>query len=183
MTRVIAGSAGGRTLHTPRGSRTRPTSERVRESLFSRVEHLMDLPGARVLDLYAGSGALGVEALSRGASRLLAVESARPVAAVATRNARLVPQAQVEVRAGRVATVLAGPGSPHDLVLLDPPYDVPEPELAEALALLVDHGWLAPDALVVVERSSRSPTPTWPPGLAGLDSRRHGDTTVHLARR
>lgn len=183
MSRVIAGSAGGRTLATPRGSGTRPTSDRVRESLFSRVEHLLDLDGARVLDLYAGSGALGIEALSRGAGALLAVEADRAASAVIARNARLVPSAAVEVRTAKVATVLAHgrSGDPFDLVLIDPPYDVAEDEIGRVLTALVAGAWLTPDALVVLERSARSPAPAWPTGLAHRDTRRYGDTAVHLA--
>lgn len=187
MSRVIAGSAGGRTLRMPHGTRTRPTTDRVRESLFSRIEHLLDLDGARVLDLYAGSGALGVEALSRGAAALLAVEADRATAAVVRENTALVPHATAEVRTGRVLPALtpgrvaAGAGDPFDLVLLDPPYDVDEDDLAAVLVALVDGDWTAPDALVVLERSARSPRPRWPAGLEHRDTRRHGDTAVHLA--
>lgn len=187
MTRIIAGSAGGRTIATPRGAGTRPTSDRVREALFSRVEALLDLDGASVLDLYAGSGALGLEALSRGALRLTAVERHRATAALVGRNARDLGLAdRVVVHAASVERTLregAGEdgGPAFDLVLLDPPYPLPEDELADVLALLADHGWLAPDALVVVERSTRSPEPRWPAGLAHLDSRSYGETALHLA--
>ncbi|WP_122261486.1 16S rRNA (guanine(966)-N(2))-methyltransferase RsmD [Ornithinimicrobium cerasi] len=184
MTRIIAGRAGGRTIAVPRGSETRPTTDRVREALFSRVEALTDLGGVRVLDLYAGSGALGLEAVSRGAQHLLAVEKHRPTAALVTRNARELGMADaVEVRAAAVDRVLrhgpAGPG--YDLALLDPPYPLAEDDLAAVLALLVTAGWLAPDALVVVERSTRSPQPTWPPGLTHLRTRAYGETALHLA--
>lgn len=184
MTRIIAGRAGGRTIAVPRGTGTRPTTDRVREALFSRVEALMDLDGARVLDLYAGSGALGLEAVSRGAAHLLAVEKHRGTAALVVRNARELGLGDaVEVLTGPVDRVLGqGAGGPgYDLVLLDPPYPLEEEELARVLGLLVTQGWLGVDALVVVERSTRSPEPTWPPGLTLLRSRSYGETTLHLA--
>ncbi|WP_131105220.1 16S rRNA (guanine(966)-N(2))-methyltransferase RsmD [Ornithinimicrobium sufpigmenti] len=184
MTRIIAGVAGGRTIRTPRGRDTRPTTDRVREALFSRVEALLDLDGARVLDLYAGSGALGLEALSRGASALLAVERHRPTARLVEQNAELLGlTGQVRVHPGAVEPLLAaGPSSDaYDLVLADPPYPLGEEELTRTLQALVRHGWLTPDALVVVERSRRTPSPTWPPGLAHLDTRTYGEAALHLA--
>ncbi len=182
MTRIIGGTAGGRPLQTPRGSGTRPTSDRVREALFSRLDHLDLLDGCAVLDLYAGSGALGLEAASRGAGRVLLVESDRSAVAVARRNAASLALSEVEVRQGTVERVLAGPGRLHDLVLLDPPYDLPGPELATVLSLLVDGGWLAPHAAVVVERSSRTPEPGWPPGLRLSGERAYGDTRLWFAQ-
>ncbi|HSP59724.1 MAG TPA: 16S rRNA (guanine(966)-N(2))-methyltransferase RsmD, partial [Ornithinimicrobium sp.] len=183
MTRIIAGRAGGRTIATPRGAATRPTTDRVREAIFSRLESLMDLDGVRVLDLYAGSGALGLEALSRGAGHLLAVERHRATATLVARNARTLGLAEeVQVRSAQVAAVLdEGPDEPYHLVLLDPPYDLGEEDLAGVLELLVAAGWLDPDALVLVERSARSPVPTWPQGLRALDRRAYGETAVHLA--
>jgi 16S rRNA (guanine966-N2)-methyltransferase len=185
VTRIIAGRAGGRTIATPRGAGTRPTTDRVREAIFSRVEALLDLDGARVLDLYAGSGALGLEALSRGASALLAVERHRPTAALVERNAATLElPGQVQVRAGAVERVLADEDRGRegfDLVLADPPYPLAEEELTRVLGLLVTAGWLTEDALVVVERSTRSPAPTWPPGLEHLDTRTYGETAVHWA--
>ena len=184
MTRIIAGRAGGRTIATPRGASTRPTTDRVREAIFSRVESLLDLDGARVLDLYAGSGALGLEAVSRGAAHILAVEKHRPTAALVTRNARdLGMDDLVEVRTGAVEQVLAAgnPGDTFDLVLADPPYPLSEADLAAALTALVAGEWLTEDALVLVERSSRTPQPTWPTGLTHLDTRTYGETAIHLA--
>ncbi|GAA1654855.1 16S rRNA (guanine(966)-N(2))-methyltransferase RsmD [Georgenia ruanii] len=203
MTRIVAGSAGGRTLQVPRNG-TRPTSERVREALFSRLEHLGVVSGARVLDLYAGSGALGLEAASRGAARVTLVESAKAAAQLCRRNAGALGLGErVDVVAAKVHTYLAAPPpagtAPADLVLLDPPYDVTEEDLAAVLALLAGDagtagtappagaagtagaGWLAPDAVVVVERSKRSPEPTWPAGLAPVDDRGYGDTAVWFA--
>lgn len=202
MTRIISGAAGGRRLRTPVGSGTRPTSDRVREALFSRLEHLDALDGARVLDLYAGSGALGLEAASRGATSVLLVESDRAAAAVARGNASVVAMPGVVVRTDSVErTLLGGPGSGGtggmcgtggmggqvgqvgqvDLVMVDPPYDLPEDGLADVLRLLVLHGWLAPGALVVVERSSRTPEPRWPEGLEPSEERRYGETRVWFA--
>ena len=184
MTRIISGSAGGRRLQTPPGVGTRPTSDRVREALFSRLEHLDVLSGARVLDLYAGSGALGLEAASRGAASVLLVESNRAAAAVARANADVIGRPGLRVRAETVERVLAvapATGDRVDLVLLDPPYDVDEEALAAVLGLLVTGQWLAPHAIVVVERSSRSPEPRWLAPLAAMGERRYGETTVWFA--
>lgn len=183
MIRIVSGSAGGRRLGTPTGSGTRPTSDRVREALFSRLDHLDVLSGARVLDLYAGSGALAFEAMSRGAAHALLVESDRGAGAVARRNAQALGWSAVaEIRVETVEKVLlGGPSHPVDLVFLDPPYDLPDDRLGDVLALLVGHRWLAPDALVVVERSSRGPQPAWPVGLAEAGERRYGETKVWFA--
>ena len=188
MTRIIGGRAGGRRLHTPPGEGTRPTSDRVREALFSAIEAWAGTwEGLRVLDLYAGSGALGLEAWSRGAAHVTLVEQERRAAAVITRNARdLGAQlgAEIDVRVRSVRAVLAAPppdGERYDLVVSDPPYPLPDADLAEDLAA-VARGWLAPDALVVVERGRRSPEPAWPAGLAGWRSRRYGETTLWYGR-
>lgn len=185
MTRIISGLAGGRRISTPSGSGTRPTSDRVREALFSRLEHLDVLHQARVLDLYAGSGALGLEAASRGAASVLMVESDRAAVAVIRKNVADLGLAAVSVRADTVERVLLarpGPGgAPCDLVLADPPYDVTEKALGDVLGLLVAHHWLSDDAYVVLERSARSPEPRWPPGLDGAGERRYGDTKVWFA--
>jgi 16S rRNA (guanine966-N2)-methyltransferase len=186
VTRIISGLAGGRRIQAPPGSSTRPTSDRVREALFSRLEHLDVLPGARVLDLYAGSGALGLEAASRGASAVVLVEQARPAAAAIRRNVASLADVLdgVSVRAEPVERVLATPPPPadrFDLVLLDPPYDVAEEALAGVLEALVSGRWLDPEALVVVERSARSPEPRWPAGLFTSVERRYGETVMWFA--
>lgn len=185
MTRIISGLAGGRRIRTPAGSGTRPTSDRVREALFSRLEHLDVVNRAHVLDLYAGSGALGLEAASRGAASVLFVESDRAAAVVVRKNIAELDLAGVIVRADTVErALLSGPASGEvscDLVLVDPPYDVSEEALADVLTLLVTHGWLSADALVVVERSARSPEPRWPKGLDGAGERRYGDTKMWFA--
>ncbi|GAB2757755.1 16S rRNA (guanine(966)-N(2))-methyltransferase RsmD [Terrabacter koreensis] len=184
MTRIISGAAGGRRLQTPPGSSTRPTSDRVREALFSRLEHRGLLEGTNVLDLYAGSGALGLEAASRGARLVLLVESHKAAAKVIRANIGVVGHDGVRLLADTVERALAaGPpsGVRMDLVLLDPPYDVTEEALAAVLEALVDRGWLAPDAFVVVERSSRSPQPSWPEGLELSGEKRYGETAVWFA--
>ncbi|NTW39439.1 MAG: 16S rRNA (guanine(966)-N(2))-methyltransferase RsmD [Cellulomonadaceae bacterium] len=185
MTRIVAGLAGGRTLVVP-GKGTRPTSDRVREALFSRLEHADLLDGARVLDLYAGSGAMGLEAASRGAVDVVLVEHAKDAARVCRRNVETLGLAGVRVAAERVLPFLQrAVGAPVDLVLVDPPYDLAEADLAEVLVALVPH--LAPGAVVVVERSSRTPEPTWPapadgePGLVRVDERRYGETVLWFA--
>jgi 16S rRNA (guanine966-N2)-methyltransferase len=182
VTRIISGRAGGLRLKTPGGPGTRPTSDRVREALFSRLEHLDVLQGARVLDLYAGSGALGLEAASRGAARVLLVESERDAVSVCRANAKAIGLPGIEVRAATVErTVATRPTQPVDLVLIDPPYDVGEDELAAVLGALVGQEWLSEHALVVVERSSRSPEPRWPIGLEGSGERRYGETRLWFA--
>ena len=180
MTRIIAGIAGGRELKTPQGRATRPTSDRVREALFSALEARDALSGARVLDLYAGSGALGLESASRGAVEVTLVESDRTAAAVIRENAaRLGLRATVIATA--VSSALAGAPSEHDLVFLDPPYDLTEEALAANLSALVTGGWLADAALVVVERSKRSAEPTWPDGLEPERLKKYGETVIWYA--
>jgi len=185
MTRIISGLAGGRRIRTPPGGGTRPTSDRAREALFSRLEHLDVINRAHVLDLYAGSGALGLEAASRGAATVLLVESEWAAVAVIRKNIAELGMPGVSVRADTVeralAAGLASGEARRDLVLADPPYDVTEDALGDVLTLLVTHKWLSEDAFVVVERSARSPEPRWPQGLAGAGERRYGDTKMWFA--
>lgn len=176
--RVVAGSAGGRHIAVPSGTGTRPTSDRVREAVFGRLDAWGVVEGARVLDLYAGSGALGLEALSRGAAGGVAVEADRVAHRVGERNAVTLGLGLVVVR-DRVERWLAGATDRFDLVLLDPPYDLAPETLAAVLALVAP--LLAPGAVVVVERSGRSPAPLWPSGLELIDSRSYGETTVWFA--
>jgi len=194
VTRLVAGRAGGRTLVVPRGA-TRPTSERVREALFSRLEHEGLCDGTRVLDLYAGSGALGLEAASRGAAVVVLVDAGREAARACRRNADGTGLADalgadglvvVEQPVERVVAATPGgttaalaPGA--DLVLVDPPYDLAEDALARVLGDLVAHGWLAPGAVVVVERARRTPEPTWPARLERYAEKRYGDTVLWSA--
>jgi 16S rRNA (guanine966-N2)-methyltransferase len=190
MARIVGGSVGGRRLVVPAGRGTRPTSDRVREALFAALDARCDLPGARVLDLYAGSGALGLEAASRGATSVVLVESGREAVASARRNVTALGLPGVTVVAAPVRRFLerapdhgsagAGPAA-ADLVLLDPPYSLAEVELAQVLEALVGGGWLAPAAVVIAERSRRTPEPTWPAGLGRVDERRYGETTLWWA--
>ena len=180
MTRIIGGEARGRRLATPSGAGTRPTSDRVREALFSALEAALgSLHGLRFLDLYAGSGAIGLEARSRGASAVTCVESDRRTAAVVRGNARALGYVEVEVVASSVSRALAAqPRAPYDVVFSDPPYALSPATVESDLRALVSEGWLAPAATVVVERSSRSPGPAWPEGLVGDRSKRYGETTL-----
>jgi len=187
MTRIIGGSAGGRRINAPRGSSTRPTSDRVREALFSAVEAWCgSLDGLRVLDLYAGSGAVGLEARSRGAGVVTLVEHDRKTAALIADNVKTLGFTRVDVVTATAATTLARPPvAPYDLVFLDPPYPLGDQEVEDDLRALVDNGWLVPGALVVIERSGRSPGPKWPPGLIAEREKRYGETTLwygHAAR-
>ena len=186
MTRIIAGAQGGRRLAAPPGAGTRPTSDRVREALFSALETLTDLDGARVLDLYAGSGAVGLEALSRGAAHTLLVEHDARAARTIRENIRaLGVAARAQLVTTKVAQALATPPAdgPYDVVFADPPYPMGDDEVAAALTALTRQGWLAPDAVVVVERGSRGPALSWVDGITAERSRRYGETTLWYGRR
>ncbi|SOD64576.1 16S rRNA (guanine966-N2)-methyltransferase [Streptomyces zhaozhouensis] len=180
MTRVIAGAAGGRRLAVPPGRGTRPTSDRAREGLFATWGSLYGpLDGTRVLDLYAGSGAVGLEALSRGAAHALLVERDPKAVATIQANIRALGLPGAEARSARAERVVtAAPAAPYDLVFLDPPYAVTDAELARILGDLRDAGWLADGALVTVERATRGGEFGWPTGFAGLRSRRYGEGTL-----
>ncbi|GII76518.1 DNA methylase [Sphaerisporangium rufum] len=184
MTRVIAGTAGGRRIAVPPGKGTRPTSDRAREGLFATIGSLLGpLDGARVLDLYAGSGAVGLEALSRGAARATLVESdGRALRTIRENVARLgLPGATVV--ADRVERVVAARcPEPYDLVFADPPYAVGDEAVRLVLERLRDNGWLAPDALVAVERESRGAHLAWPDGLEEERVRRYGEAAVWYGR-
>ncbi|WP_066461690.1 16S rRNA (guanine(966)-N(2))-methyltransferase RsmD [Sanguibacter suarezii] len=179
MTRIVAGSVGGRTLEVPpRG--TRPTSDRVREAIFSRLEHYDVLDGARVLDLYAGSGALGLEAASRGAVEVVLVEAAASAAQVCARNAATLGLTGVQVVTDKAERFVRGDRDrAWDLVFLDPPYDVTDADVATVLAGLETQ--VSPEAVVVVERASRSGAPAWPATWRLITAKTYGDTTVYYA--
>ncbi|QIK67001.1 16S rRNA (guanine(966)-N(2))-methyltransferase RsmD [Nocardioides sp. HDW12B] len=184
MTRIIGGSAGGRTIRTPTGDATRPTTDRVREALFSVLQSRVgSLQGLTVLDLYAGSGAIGLEAASRGATRVILVEKDRRTAGLVRRNAADLGL-EVTVVAAPVARFLAGgpdaASPPVDVVFADPPYPLASSDVAADLTALA--GWLAPTALVVVERSARDRTWAWPDGYDEVDRRRYGETVLLLAQ-
>ena len=184
MPRIIAGTLGGRTIPGPPGKGTRPTSDRVREALFSRLEGWDALDGARVLDLYAGTGALALESLSRGAEHALLVELHGPTARQLRRTAADLGLAErCEIRAGKAETVAAQLAAADDalavsLVFLDPPYDV-STETLEALLLTLRPA-LSDDALVVVERSSRTRALSWPTGWADDGTRNYGETVLQF---
>jgi 16S rRNA (guanine966-N2)-methyltransferase len=183
VTRIIGGVAGGRRVAVPPKG-TRPTTDRVRESLFNIVTARRDLTGLAVLDLYAGSGALGLEALSRGAGTALFVESDARTAAVVARNIETLGLPGATLRRGAVAAVLAGgASSPFDLVLADPPYGIETAEIAAVVAALGLHGWVRAGSVVVVERAASSPALTWPQGWSAWPDRVYGDTRLELAER
>ncbi len=184
MTRIIAGSARGLRLDVP-GSGTRPTSDRVRESLFGALESLDAVADARVLDLYAGSGALGLEALSRGASSVDLVERSRSAAAVVRRNivtvARTLDDAPARVHESAVLAFLRRATGPYDLVFTDPPYDLEDRSMDADLIALAP--LLSDDAVVVIERARRSTPPD--AAAAGLEvfrEKSYGDTAIWWAQ-
>ncbi len=187
MTRIIAGVAGGTPLASVPGTLTRPTTDRVKEALFSRLESMDALAGAHVLDLFAGSGSLGVESASRGAAAVELVEYDGGAAAVCQRNAATindvlgrkvvsVQRSKVESFLGRVRD--AGVDQ-WDLVFMDPPYPLGEVELTTALAALAPN--LSPAAVVVLERSTRSPEPTWPAAVERFAEKKYGETRLWFA--
>ena len=184
MTRIIGGRVGGQRIAAPRGVNTRPTSDRVREALFSAIESWCgSLSGLRFLDLYAGSGAIGLEAMSRGAGVVTSVESDRRTARMVQDNAGTLGFRKVEVLALPVARVLGQHArAPYDVVFADPPYPLENAELEQVLALLLDYGWVAPGSVLVVERSARSVEPAWPAGLVRERSKEYGETVLWYVR-
>jgi 16S rRNA (guanine966-N2)-methyltransferase len=198
VARVIAGEAGGRRLAVPDGRDTRPTSDRAREGLFATISSIMgSLAGARVLDLYAGSGAVGLEALSRGAQHVLLVECGVRAARVIRQNILAIGLPGAVVAADKVERVLARGPDPiggqdgpaparvrdgaaqhrYNVVFADPPYAMPAAEVAQMLTTLAERGWLAPGALVIVERATRSEPLSWPDGFVPARARRYGEAT------
>lgn len=186
MTRIIAGFAGSLTLATPAAG-TRPTSERVREAIFSSLDSRNAIAGLRVLDLYAGSGALGLEAASRGAAYVKLVEFSITAANACRKNTAMIERQapkgstlRIEVSSQPVQAFLNSDLAQWDLVFMDPPYELGEMELKHNLESLAPR--LAADAELCLERSSRSPEPAWPAGIE-LDRRKnYGDTTLWWAR-
>ena len=186
MTRVIAGQARGRPLAVPKGRTTRPTGDRVREAMFAAAGSILgSFDGLRVLDLYAGSGAAGLEALSRGASRALFVETDTRSAAAVRANIGAVALDGAELAQDRVERLLArglpAGEPPYDVAFADPPYALPGDELTAVLAAAATRGWLAPGALVIVERASRSEPLCWPDSFSPLQSRRYGEAMLWYA--
>lgn len=184
MTRVVAGRWRGRRLRVPPAG-TRPTADRVREAVFSRLDHeLGQWDGLAVLDLYAGSGALGIEALSRGAARVTFVESDRAAAAVLRANLAALAAPEATLLVATTAAVARRPpaGGPYDVVLADPPYDLAPGRVAGVLAALWAGGWLAPGAEVVVETARRTEGSPWPAGFTPVAERDYGETRVWYGR-
>lgn len=185
VTRVVAGTLGGRRLDVPHGGTVRPTSDRVREALFSTLGG--SVAGAAVLDLFAGSGALGIEALSRGASRVTFVERDRGVARVLRANLDALDLAG-DVHVGAATRFVAELASRHppplfDLVFCDPPYGVPSDRLATLLTDLVRGGHVAADAIMVVERARQGDELTVPADVGDVgDVRTYGDTVLYYVR-
>jgi 16S rRNA (guanine966-N2)-methyltransferase len=184
MNRIVGGTLGGRRLHVP-ASGTRPTSERAREGLFNTLESTIELPGSRFLDLFAGSGAVGLEALSRGADAAVFVESDRRAAATVADNARRLGVSGASVHGCTVESYLAGAGAdpPFDVAFADPPYSLPAAALERLLAGVAAERWLRPGSLVVLERASRSGPPPWPAGIEAVKQRRYGEGTLWYGRR
>ncbi|MCL2782481.1 MAG: RsmD family RNA methyltransferase [Propionibacteriaceae bacterium] len=187
--RVIAGTAKGVPLTAPRGG-TRPTTDRVREAVFSVLADWAgtggasaetQLAGLSVLDLYAGSGAVAFEAASRGAGPVVAVDAAKSALTVMQTNAKNTGL-PVLARRGLVEAYLSTTPHRFDVVWLDPPYDLPDANLASVLTRLCDGGWVAENGLVAVERSSRSPQLAWPPRLSQHWIRRYGETVVYFSQ-
>lgn len=179
MTRIVAGDAGGRRLVVPKGELTRPTSERVREAVFGALEARGLLAGATVLDLYCGSGALGLEAISRGAASAVLVDASRTAVAAARENVSALGVPRVTVVLSAVLRhLVTRPPTPASLVFADPPYATGQDELTEVLQALTSRGWLATGGRLLVERSSRSVEPAWPDGVVRGDVRRYGETAV-----
>ena len=222
---MIAGEAGGRRLAVPDGRDTRPTSDRAREGLFATISSIVGpLAGARVLDLYAGSGAVGLEALSRGAEHVLLVEHGARAARIIRANIEAIGLPGAVVVADRVERVLARGPAPaggqggsapaggqggsapaggqggsapaggqggsapaggqggtaegrYDVVFADPPYALADAAVTQVLSLLAEQGWLAPGALVIVERATRSRPLSWPDGFVPDRARRYGEAT------
>lgn len=188
MTRIISGRLRGLSITVPPAG-TRPTTDRVREALFSAIDSRVDLDGAAVLDLFAGSGALGLEALSRGADTAWFVEeNPRAVACLKKNTAGASsssPSLRTTVRRAALPAAVEGdcpvPGGFH-LVLADPPYERSAVLDEPVLGALLEGGWLAEDALVVWERSKRDPAVRWPAGYDVIFERTYGETTIEMAR-
>lgn len=183
MTRIVGGIWGGRRLLTPPGDTTRPTAEKVRAALASSLYSTGGLDGARVLDLYAGSGALGLELVSRGASSAVFVESDRAALAALRANVAALGGTELMVLPGDVARFVAtATAGPFDVVVADPPYDLPGDQVLGVFAALHQAGMLAPHADLVVERGRKSGEPSWPAPLEAVRARKYGDTLLCYGR-
>ena len=191
MSRIIAGSRRGQRIAMPASDKTRPTTDRVREALFSAIASWAgsageppetSLAGLAFCDLYAGSGAVGLEAASRGAGPVLLVEVDRRTCLTTTQNVSALGLSARVVTMKVEQLVRQPAGRPFDVVFADPPYDLAPAALAAVLANVVDSGWVAPDGLIVVERSRRSEDVGWPAGFTGGWSRRYGESVLWFGR-
>lgn len=186
MSRIIAGTAGGTRLHSVPGDGTRPTTDRVKEALFSKLESYNIVHDARVLDLFAGAGSLGIESASRGAHLVHLVEMDARAVAVCRQNAEIVNRALkksvVKVHHAKAESFLQHESAGGwDLVFIDPPYDFSQNKLGQVLEQLLPH--LEEESVVVVERSTRSAEPHWPNGLEWFSSKKYGETHLWFAER
>lgn len=190
MTRIIAGARKGHRLRTPDHAHTRPTTDRVREAAFSAIvdwvgttgeDPALSLEGIALLDLYAGSGAVALEAASRGASPTVAVEARSSVAGIIKANASALKLSTAVVTAPVEKWLATVTPQRFDVVWADPPYDLPTADVEQVLAALIDAGWLAESALLVLERSSRDEAPVMPPAVTQTWTRRYGETIVYFA--
>lgn len=184
MSRIISGAAGGVRLASVPGDNTRPTTDRVKESLFSKLESYDIIRGARVLDAFGGSGALGCEALSRGAASVTLLDTYPKAVAVIRKNVAAVEKAMgrtgsssTRVQQSQALTYVKSASGPWDLVFVDPPYAMPNEQVSELLEALTPK--LAEGAVVVVERSSRDAEPVWGEGLYCFSTRQHGETVLY----
>lgn len=184
MSRIISGAAGGVRLASVPGDNTRPTTDRVKESLFSKLESYDIIRDARVLDAFGGSGALGCEALSRGAASVTLLDIYPKAVAVIRKNVAAVEKAMgrtgsssTRVQQSQALTYVKSASGPWDLVFVDPPYAMPNEQVSELLEALTPK--LAEGAVVVVERSSRDPEPVWGEGLYCFSTRQHGETVLY----
>lgn len=191
MSRIISGAAGGVRLASVPGDNTRPTTDRVKESLFSKLESYDIIRGARVLDAFGGSGALGCEALSRGAASVTLLDTYPKAVAVIRKNVAAVEKVMgrngagsssaagsvARVQQSQALTYVKSASGPWDLVFVDPPYAMPNEQVSELLEALTPK--LAEGAVVVVERSSRDPEPVWGEDLYCFSTRQHGETVLY----
>ena len=189
MTRIVAGSRGGRRLAMPPGDQTRPTSSKVREALFSALASWtggssgpadVALKGWAFCDLFAGSGAIGLEAASRGAAPVMLVEFSRRAMRTIEQNVAAV-DLEVEVRRDSVEDIVRRqPAYPFDIIFLDPPYELANGVVEAILQNLVANGWLTGEGLIVLERSSREHAPRWPDVLGDTWEKKYGETVLYF---
>jgi len=197
VSRIIAGSARGLALSSPRGDRTRPTTDRTKEAVFSalaswngRGDAAADeqLAGLAFLDLFAGSGSIGLEAASRGAARVVLVESHPATARLITRNVDAVRRSPhdrdqvIEVITATAAAYLARPAAPFDVIWADPPYALVNADIEQMVTMIVINGWLVDDGLIMIERAARGEPFAWPDALPVQWDKTYGETQVRYAR-